>query len=159
MLAQEEAVEVWALRKRGWSISSIARHLGRSRNTVKRYLRAEAQPGARARPQDRFAKYEKYVSARLQEDPHLWATALLDEVRKLGYEQSYVTFARQLRLRGLRPRCEGCRRGGRQPTIEIEHPPGEEILCGSPHRISYAALGNMRRWGCPGECNSRAQST
>lgn len=127
MLAQEEAVEVWALRKRGWSISSIARHLGRSRNTVKRYLRAEAQPGARARPKDPFAKYEKYVSARLQEDPHLWATALLDEVGKLGYEQSYVTFARQLRLRGLRPRCEGCRRGGRQPTIGIEHPPGEEI--------------------------------
>ena len=45
MLVQEEAVEVWALRKRSWSISCIARHLGRSRNTVKRYLRAEARPG------------------------------------------------------------------------------------------------------------------
>ena len=31
MLAQEEYVEVHALRKRGWSISAIARHVGRDR--------------------------------------------------------------------------------------------------------------------------------
>jgi transposase len=127
MLTQEEVVEVWALRKRGWTIASIARHLGRSRNTGRRYLQGEAQPGERKRKEDPFARYEKYVAARLQEDPHLWSTALLDEVRKLGYEQSYVTFNRQLRMRGLRPRCEGCGRGRPQPTIEIEHPPGEEI--------------------------------
>ncbi len=110
MLAQEEAVEVWALRKRGWSIASIARHLGRSRNTVKRYLRGEAQPGERRRQEDPLARFEPYLRARLEEDPHVWATALLDEVRQLGYRQSYVTFARQLRLRRLRPRCDGCGR-------------------------------------------------
>ena len=34
MLAQEEYVEAHALRKRGWSISAIARHLGRDRKTA-----------------------------------------------------------------------------------------------------------------------------
>ena len=31
MLVQEECVEVHALKRRGWSISAIARHLGRDR--------------------------------------------------------------------------------------------------------------------------------
>ena len=128
MLAQEEVVEVWALKKRGWSIASIARHLGRSRNTVKRYLRGERQPGEGRRPdENQFGKFGEYVSARLQEDPHLWATALYEEVQGLGYLQSYVTFNRQVRLRGLRPRCGACGNVRHRPTIEIEHPPGEEI--------------------------------
>ena len=33
-LAQEEVVEVHALRKREWSIAAIARHLGRNRLSV-----------------------------------------------------------------------------------------------------------------------------
>ena len=36
MLAQKEYVEVHVLRKRGRSISAIARHLGRDRKTVRR---------------------------------------------------------------------------------------------------------------------------
>ena len=38
MLVQEECVEVHALKQRGWSISAIARHLGRDRKTVRAYL-------------------------------------------------------------------------------------------------------------------------
>jgi hypothetical protein len=58
----------------------------------------------------------------------VWASALYDEVRALGYERSYVTFAREVRRRRLRPRCEACvSRRGHGPTIEIEHEPGEEI--------------------------------
>ena len=48
MLAQEEYVEVHALRRRGWSISAIARHLGRDRKTVRAYLSGERMPGERA---------------------------------------------------------------------------------------------------------------
>jgi IS30 family transposase len=36
MLTQGESVEVHALRERGWSVSAIARHLGRDRKTVRR---------------------------------------------------------------------------------------------------------------------------
>ena len=47
MLAQEEYVEAHALRKRGWSISAIARHLGRDRKTVRAHLSGEQIPGQR----------------------------------------------------------------------------------------------------------------
>ena len=67
-------VEVHALRKRGWSISAIARHTGFDRKTVRRYLNGEQKPGVRARlDPDPFDLFVDYVTARLVEDPHLWA--------------------------------------------------------------------------------------
>ena len=53
MLAQEEFVEVHALRRRGWSISAIARHLGRDRKTVRAHLSGERIPGQRAAAEPR----------------------------------------------------------------------------------------------------------
>ncbi len=44
MLVQEECVEVHALKRRGWSISAISRHLGRDRKTVRAYLLGERMP-------------------------------------------------------------------------------------------------------------------
>ena len=67
------------------------------------------------------------MAARFADDPHLWASALFDEVVPLGYDRSYVSFARQLRLAGLRPHCEACTGAGGRETIEISHPAGEEI--------------------------------
>nr|GLK36422.1 hypothetical protein GCM10017611_32790 [Rhodococcus wratislaviensis] len=49
MLTWEDDVEVHALRKRGWSISAIARHTGRDRKTVRAYLNDERTPGVRKR--------------------------------------------------------------------------------------------------------------
>jgi hypothetical protein len=146
MLTQGEDVEVHALRQRGWTISAIARHVGRDPKTVRAYLNGQRVAGRRAssRP-DLLAPFVAYLAARFVDDPHLWATALFDEVVPLGYGGSYVSFARQLRKAGLRPHCEACSGVGGRETIEIEHPPGEEMLCGYPHNISYAAPGNMRR--------------
>ena len=48
MLSWEDDVEAHALRRRGWSISAIARHLGHDRKTVRAYLRGEREPGRRA---------------------------------------------------------------------------------------------------------------
>jgi transposase len=128
MLTEEEHVEASALYRRGWSISAIARHLGRDRKTIRAYLRGERSPGRRrAAAPDPFAVFVPYVQARLEEDPHLWGSALYDEVVALGYPRSYVTFVRELRRRELRPRCEACAGVKGRPTIEIEHPPGEEI--------------------------------
>lgn len=128
MLTQGEDVEVHALRQRGWSISAIARHLNRDPKTVRAYLNGERRPGQRARSRpDPMAPFAGYVSARFVDDPHLWATALFDEVVPLGYGGSYVSFARQLRLAGLRPHCEACSGVSGRVTIEIEHPAGEEI--------------------------------
>lgn len=46
---------------------------------------------------------------------------------ELGFERSYVTFVRQLRLLGLRPRCEARPSGGHGVTTVIGREPGEEI--------------------------------
>src|SRR5204863_5969825 len=128
MLTQGEDVEVHALRQRGWSISAIARHLNRDPKTVRAYLNGDRRPGQRARSRpDPLAPFAAYVSARFVDDPHLWASALFDEVVPLGYGGSYVSFARQLRLAGLRPHCEACSGVSGRVTIEIEHPAGEEI--------------------------------
>ena len=128
MLTQGEDVEVHALARRGWPVSAIARHLGRDRKTVRGYLTGQRQPGRRAAAKpDPLAPFAAYLSARFADDPHLWATALFDEVVPLGYGCSYVSFARQLRLAGLRPHCEACAGVSGRETIEISHPAGEEI--------------------------------
>ena len=128
MLTRGEDVEAHALKNRGWSISAIARHLGRDRKTVRSYLRGERAPGRR-RPAvpDPLAPFEGYIRARFGDDHNLWVTALFDEVVPLGYERSYPTFARQVRQRKLRPHCEACSGVKGRETIEIDHPSGEEI--------------------------------
>jgi transposase len=128
MLTEGEDVEAHALRQRGWSISAIARHLNHDRKTVRAYLSGQRQPGRRASSTpDPLERFEPYLRARFADDCHLWATALFDEVVPLGYDRSYPTFVRQLRERQLRPHCEACRGVLGRDTIEIEHPPGEEI--------------------------------
>jgi transposase len=128
MLTHGEDVEAHALRQRGWTISAIARHLDRDRKTVRAYLAGTRTPGVRTRSRpDPLAPFVAYLAARFVDDPHVWASALHDEVKRLGYTQSYPTFVRQLRLAGLRPHCEACRGVKGRDTIEIDHPAGEEI--------------------------------
>lgn len=45
MLTQGESVEAHALRGRGWTVSAIARHLGRERKTIRSSLAGETVPG------------------------------------------------------------------------------------------------------------------
>jgi hypothetical protein len=139
-------MEATALREQGWSISAIARHLGRNRETIRNHLNGTRVTGERRRSEpDPFGAFVPYLRERLREDPHVWATALFDEVTALGFTLSYQSFTRGLRLHALRPHCEACDGVKGRATIEIEHPPGEEILCGLPHRISYGAPRNMRQ--------------
>jgi transposase len=128
MFTGEEEVEATALRKQGWSITAIASHLGRDRKTVRAYLNGTRVAGERRRAEpDPFEPFVLYLRERLREDPHVWATALYDEVSALGFPLSYQSFTRGLRARELRPHCEACDGVKGRATIEIEHPPGEEI--------------------------------
>ncbi|MGB9111596.1 MAG: hypothetical protein WCF24_02590 [Acidimicrobiales bacterium] len=121
-------MEAHALRQRGWTISAIARHLERDRKTVRAYLAGKRVPGVRARSRpDPLAPFVDYLEARFTDDPHVWGSALHDEVRRLGYPLSYPSFVRQIRVAGLRPHCEACHGAKGRDTIEIDHPPGEEI--------------------------------
>jgi len=125
MLTQEEDMEIAALRGRGWTVAAIARHTGRDRKTVKAYLKGQAK--RRRRAPSVLEPYRDYLAARFTDDPHVLGSVLFREVGALGFDRSYSTLTRELRVLELRPACECCRRGGVDVTIEIDHPPGEEL--------------------------------
>ena len=117
MITHGEDVEIHALRKQGWSISAIARHMGLDRKTVRAYLCGDREVGVRrGSAADPFDAVAAYVCQRLAEDPHVRATVLSGEVRALGYGASYPTFVRRIRDRGLRPECRSCSPGGPMST-------------------------------------------
>lgn len=127
MLTWEDDMELHALRKRGWSISAIARHAELDRKTVRKYLAGDGTPGQRARPgPDLFEPFVDYVRARLDEDPHLWARTLYDELEDLGFGLSYQSLTRNIRTRELRPVCTQCRDATQRANAVIDHPPGDE---------------------------------
>ena len=127
MLTQEDDVEMHALRRRGWSVSAIARHTGRDRKTVRKDLN---RPAGNARPAapgcvDPFGGY---LAARFKEDKHVDATVLFRELVAAGVARSYPTLVREIRRLQLRPVCVDYQhRRGADPTVEIDHPAGEEI--------------------------------
>jgi transposase len=128
MLTQGDDVEIHALRARGWSVSAIARHSGRDRKTVSRYLKGEGGWQRRERAPSCLEPWRGYVAERFVDDPHLPAVALFDELVAAGFDRSYPTLVRELRRLELRPVCLVCQqRRGRVPTVELDHPPGEEI--------------------------------
>ncbi|HKI92791.1 MAG TPA: IS21 family transposase [Gaiellaceae bacterium] len=126
LLSREDVVEIVALRRRGWSVSAIARHTGRDRKTIRAWL-AEGEQRRRPRAASVLEPFRAYVERRLADDPHLDATVLLRELCPLGFERSYQTLTRELRRLELRPECPVCRRGGHRLTIELQHEPGEEL--------------------------------
>jgi transposase len=126
MLTEEDDVELHALAARGWSVSAIATHTGRDRKTIRKYLKGEGARGRRRPAPNCLQPFLKYIAARY--DPHLRATVLHGELVEAGFERSYPTLVRKLRRLELRPVCLVCQqRGGRAPTVELEHPAGEEI--------------------------------
>lgn len=118
-----QSEEVWmsmkVLQQHGWSIAAMAREFGLNWRTVKRALEHQAPPtyGPRQRP---FALNELqlvHVERRLGVCPSIRGTDLHAELRHdYGYDGSYPTFQRQLRL--LRPAVV------RDPEIRFETDPG-----------------------------------
>lgn len=120
-------MEAHALRRRGWSISAIARHLGHDRKTIRAYLSGIREPGARRKSvPDLIDPFVEYVRLRLADDPHLWASTLLDEVQPLGFTGSYQSLTAAIRRLGLRPACQACHAARGRDVAVIEHPPGAE---------------------------------
>lgn len=160
MLSERSSVDIHALHRQGFTISEIARRTHHDRKTIRAYLNGERAPGVRqpAGP-DAFEPFVDYVTARLTEDPHLWAATLLDELRPLGYAGSYPTLTRQIRVRGLRPACVACSHVTARPNAIIEHPPGEETQFdwlelpnppqhwGFPHKNAYLLVGSLAHSG------------
>ncbi|MDH6123809.1 IS21 family transposase [Kitasatospora sp. GP82] len=157
MLTKEEYTDVWELRRQGWSISAIARHLGRDRKTVRSYLGGDRIAGVRSPVQDGFSRFLPYCRQRLADDPHLAASVLFDEVVELGYPGGYSTFTRALRKREVRPPCGLCHpnRSTASPRrtdeevrfewLELPDPPAKWD-CGSHARLLLGSLSRSGRW-------------
>src|SRR4051794_35339609 len=116
------------LKTRGWTIAAISRHSGRDRKTIRRYLAGEGA-GQQHRPAPSCLEpFRGFIEARFVDDPHLEATVLYRELVEAGFDRSYPTLVRELRRLQLRPVCLVCEhRRGSTVTVEIDHPPGEEI--------------------------------
>ncbi|HTT27983.1 MAG TPA: hypothetical protein VMG37_06210 [Solirubrobacteraceae bacterium] len=125
MLTEEDDVEIHALARRGWTVSAIARHTGRDRKTVRKYL---AEPDVvRVSAPSCVEPYRGYLEARFAEDAHVFASVLFEELVPLGFDRSYPTLVREIRQLGLRPVCECCQAGTVKLTVGLEHEPGEEL--------------------------------
>ena len=150
-------MEIHALKARGWTVSAIARHTGRDRKTIAKYLAGDGPGRDRQVAPSCLESFRGYIAARFVDDPHLPAVTLLEELAAAGFDRSYPTLVRELRRTDLRPVCLVCQqRRGRAPTTEIDHPPGEEIQWdwleltdtpwGEPAYVLVGALSHSGRW-------------
>ena len=105
--------------------SAIARHTGRDRKTIGKYLAGNGP--ARERQPSCLEPYRAYLEARFVDDPHVRASVLFEELVPLGFDRSYPTLVREIRELGLRPVCDCCKAGGVKVTVGLEHEPGEEL--------------------------------
>lgn len=120
MLRLEEWMDIKSLHKEGHSIKAIARHTGRSRNTVRRVLR-ESTPASFHKPErhSRLDPFKAYLRERW-ESCGLSAVRLLPEIQAMGYTGSVITLRRF--LHSLKPEHERLRK----LTVRFETPPGKQ---------------------------------
>jgi len=94
----EVFMEVFTLRRQGYSLRYIAKKLGIHRNTVKKYLEAGTVPQYRKRKRQAsiLDPFKGTIEDFLQQDSYQ-ATWLFDRIRKMGYQGSYDTLKRHVR--------------------------------------------------------------
>lgn len=128
MLTQEDDVEIQALASRGWSISAIARHTGRDRKTIRSYLAGDGGAQQQEERTSCLDPFRPYIGARFEDDPHLLLSVLHRELAAEGFDRGYSSLVKEVRRLELRPICPSCKHcRDKAPTVEIDHPPGEEI--------------------------------
>ena len=109
MVTFETVMEIKILHKQGMSSRAIARELGISRNTVKRYLQAKSEP-PKYTPRPAVAslldEYRDYIRQRIA-DAHPYkipATVIAREIRDLGYRGGMTILRAFILSRFLRSR-------------------------------------------------------
>jgi transposase len=123
MLGGELALEIRVLAKHGKGVREIAREIGVSRNTVRRYLRDPEAARYRARPPrpSKLAAFEGYIAGRIASaaPERLEATVLLRELRERGYAGGYSILKEHLAR--LRPAVVP------EPVVRFETALGEQM--------------------------------
>lgn len=124
MLKKDEVMEICILKRRGMSIRAIARELGISRNTVRKYVKGEAvSPPTKRRGPGRPRKlepYEAWLIRRVEgaSPIRLPATVLHREIRAMGYDGSERSVRRF--VASLYPVPEP------EPVVRFETEPGHQ---------------------------------
>ena len=110
---------MYELKGNGQSIRGIARELGISRNTVRRYLRASEIPKAKPRPRrgSKLDPYKEYVDERLSHGVDN-CVVLLREIRERGYTGGYTILKDYV--------APSRQRWNRAATMRYETEPGEQ---------------------------------
>jgi transposase len=140
-------VEIRVLARRGMGIREIAKQMGCSRNTVRRYLRdEEAQRyGPRAVRGTKLDAHKAYLLERIEAARPRWipAVVLWREIRERGYEGG---------LTQLKVYLQAYKRVEPEPVIRFETAPGEQLQAdftvirrgGDPLLAFVATLGYSR---------------
>lgn len=124
MLKAEEQMELVVLKKHGESIRSLSRSTGRSRNTVRRYLRGGESAATRKLAPKRAEKldpYKKYIVERTAAAAPdvIPAAVLLREIQGRGYDGGYSR-VKQF-VRGLVSTSPP------DPVVRFETEPGQQM--------------------------------
>lgn len=138
MLRGGEVRAMYELSGKGESIRGIARELGLSRNTVRKYLRSPEIPKARP-PAERVSKlepYKQYIERRLSHGVDN-CVVLLREIRERGYSGGY-TILKDLVQPSRRRRVA-------QATMRFETEPGEQAQVDFG-RYRYMTPEGHERW-------------
>jgi transposase len=122
MMTQGEHMNVVEMRRAGWSISAIARTLGRDRNTIAKWLEAGGPPPRRAAAEVLVdQRWADRIAELLSASPTLPVTSLHRLLAAEGCPASYQTLTRHVRaVHGPRRIRTG------SATAVIETPAGEE---------------------------------
>lgn len=124
MVTFETVMEIKILHKQGMSSRAIAKKLGISRNTVKRYLKAKSElPEYTPRPRASSVldEHRDYIRARIQ-DAHPYkipATVIDREIREQGYAGG-MTILREYIRSLVTPATS-------EPIVRFETPPGQQM--------------------------------
>lgn len=124
MLTQEQAVEVRVMARQGKGIREIAREMGVSRNTIRRYLREPGAPAYKSRTPRRckLDPYKAYLAERIRQAHPVWlpATVLLREIREQGYAGGIAQL--KAYLAPMKPTKDGT-----GPVVRFETAPGQQM--------------------------------
>lgn len=128
MLTREQAVEIRVLRRQGKGVRRIARELGVSHTTVRRYLNdpsAERYPARASRP-TKLDPYVPYVQSRIDAAKPQWipATVLLRELKEHGYSGG---------ISQLKSFLSPLKHATPEPLVRFETAPGEQLQADFTH--------------------------
>jgi transposase len=122
MLTQEQTVEIRVLSRQGKGIREIARELGVSRITARRYLKdpKRRRYGPHEPRSTKLASHLEYLHLRIEAARPQWipATVLLREIRERGYTGGISI---------LKDYLAPLKRGEPEPVVRFETAPGGQM--------------------------------